>query len=209
MSRYNEKKYYLNDAQTSWVIHIKGYDVISHDTFNDMWNKHPDNFATINMRGRLVATPRWVALYGKQQYYYKKENGVPVRDPSDFPHLATILPKVVEFQKYLGQSYQNYGNCLVNWYDGTKGHYIGHHSDSPYGIEPNSNIWTISYGSTRCFELKPKKNMTGNKLRIDVSNGDALIMGGTTQQTHTHSIIKPRVSERETKRISLTFRSSC
>lgn len=169
-----------------------------------MWSKHPKEFAKITIYGKKVNIPRWVGLYGDRQYYYSAGQAT-VKPTSELPRIEQALVKIKEFQKQIGHSTKGYGPCLVNWYDASLGHYIGHHSDNELEILKHSNIWTISYGATRCFELKNK--LTKETTRVTVEHGDALIMGGKTQETHTHSVIKPRVAERNGKRISLTFRA--
>ena len=42
---------------------------------------------------------------------------------------------------------------LVNWYDGSLGHYIGRHRDSRVNMVSGAPIVTISFGEERIFRL--------------------------------------------------------
>jgi alkylated DNA repair dioxygenase AlkB len=100
-------------------------------------------------------------------------------------------------------------SCLVNWYQDGE-HYIGPHSDDQSQILKESEIYCISFGATRDFILEEKrtKGSPGGRIekkKIVLENGTLVIMGGTTQQTHKHSI--PKAKKVTQRRISITFRS--
>jgi len=93
----------------------------------------------------------------------------------------------------------------VNWYlDG--GQYIGPHSDDVTELLPQSEIYSLSFGATRDFLFEDKKaSAPRKKTVVSLENGTLVIMGGTCQATHKHSVPKDKLVK--TRRINVTFRS--
>ena len=61
---------------------------------------------------------------------------------------------------------------LINWYDGSKGHYIGPHRDSPEGLIEAAPIVTISFGEERIFRFRPH----GGNGKIDLQLGQGTVI---------------------------------
>ena len=71
-------------------------------------------------------------------------------------------------------------------------------------LDGNHIIGSVSFGGTRKFRLRNKKN---KKLihNIELVNGSLLIMSELTQQYWEHEI--PKTKKKVAERINLTFRS--
>ena len=98
----------------------------------------------------------------------------------------------------------SYNMALVNWYkDGED--YISPHSDNERQLIPGEPIACFSFGATRNFRLRPKKEIEGGvSADFFLEHGSLVIMGGNCQQTHEHSI---PISKRVTRsRVSITLR---
>lgn len=99
-------------------------------------------------------------------------------------------------------------------------HTIGLHSDDERDLTDGRPVFSVSWGASRVFDLKPKKSEELPRgvqstepltptLKLD--NGDLVVMGGRCQQTHRHQIRKMRKAEQKKnphgRRINFTFRS--
>ena len=91
--------------------------------------------------------------------------------------------------------------CLANLYPNGKSS-MGWHADNESQLIPGSPIASLSLGAPRDFDLKHKRS--GDKLRLHLTSGQLVVMGGVIQQHWLHAIPKRlRVKE---ARINLTFR---
>lgn len=188
-----------NFTETSY---IKIYDEIPEDIklsdseFDSLWKQHPKEYTTIKICGKDVLLPRYNKTYLKNYRYSGQEQQcteeLPLEIQKIFDWAKTITPEL--------------NSVLVNWYE--KKHYIGFHSDNTKPLIKNSDIYSFSFGETRTFIIQDKK--TKNNDIFEVKNNSLIVMCGTLQDTHKHSIKKLGVKElRENKgnRISVTFRS--
>lgn len=182
---------YLTEDKASWIIHVKKY--ITIDTFDELWELHPVNKKQLVMFGKLVNLPRFIENYGVDY----KFSGTMFRGQEPPVILEEILKKLRTVIKH---SRITLNNCLVNWYENGE-HYIGPHRDSEEGLYKGSPIISFSLGATRKFRLT---SVVGLNIDINIENGDLLIMGGTTQTTHMHSV--PKTKRCKDKRISITMR---
>ena len=92
---------------------------------------------------------------------------------------------------------------LLNWYDGSKGHYIGPHRDSPQGLIEGAPIVTISFGEERIFRFRPHNGK--GKTDLPVSNGMIVVIPHETNRAWTHEV--PKTTKLTGKRISVTLRA--
>ena len=112
--------------------------------FEALWNLHPEDFHEIMMHGRLVKTPRWQQAFGKDYHYTRSTNkALPVPD--------MLEPYSAWAQKHIDAQLNG---ILLNWYDGSLGHYIGKHRDSTKNMIKGAPIVTISLGEERVFRLR-------------------------------------------------------
>jgi alkylated DNA repair dioxygenase AlkB len=180
---------------------------INYADFETLWNLHPVERSAIRLYGKTILSPRYTQSFGKDYYYSGAMHpGQPfhpiLRDYLDFVNQA--------FRGMYRFGFQNpFNMCLVNWYeDGS--HYIAPHSDDESVMEKNaageSVVVTISFGQSRLFRLiaKDPNNPDHMNYEMRLEPNTVLVMGGTCQSTHKHTIVKePKVLG---KRISLTFR---
>lgn len=203
---------FLNEDESSWIYHIPHWytrihgavdDAGDYETwFEQAWDLHPQDHATIMMFGRPVLTPRFQQAYGES--YRFSGNTFEAKPFPDAMQRAVQLLQGIVAHANGAVSYLNSG--LVNWYaDGD--HYMGPHADDERTIYKQSPILTLSLGAARRFIFTPKKSPTGSngsRLELLLNDGDLLVMGGRTQQTHKHAL--PKMKRCQDKRISITMR---
>jgi alkylated DNA repair dioxygenase AlkB len=78
---------------------------------------------------------------------------------------------------------------------------VAWHGDRIARELPTSTIAIVSVGSPRSFRVRPRDG--GESLGFALGHGDLLVMGGSCQRTHKHTV--PKVADAG-PRISLTFR---
>ncbi len=170
------------------------------NNFELLWNLHPKEYNTIKIFNKTVKLPRWQQVYGLSY----KFSGI-VNKPQEIPK---IIQNYIDYANMLEQKKDNFdGNlfnmALVNWYlNGS--HYISYHSDDEPELIKNSPIYCFSFGQERDFLLKSNKDKNVEKIVLE--NNSLIIMGGTCQITHKHSIPKRCHKKCPEKRISITLR---
>jgi alkylated DNA repair dioxygenase AlkB len=144
----------------------------------------------------------------------------PGRPLEESPTLPLLMEKVNHLMKDTINgssedcgSYHEYNACMQNWY--TPEDSIGLHSDDE-DYHAKRPIFSISWGGTRRFVLRAKKNKNTKTqqdsderiVEVWLEDGDLLIMGGTCQETHKHEVPKERKRDPITSnRISWTIRA--
>ena len=161
--------------------------------FKKIWNLHPTEYHFVKIHGREIPTPRWQQAYGKNyRYTGSKNNALPISD---------------ELKIFLEWSKENIdkrlNGLLLNWYDGSKSHYIGAHRDNTRDLQKDSPIVTISLGEERIFRMRPYKKK-GFK-DIEMNNGTVIVVPWATNQQWTHEV--PHFKRYKGKRISITLRA--
>jgi alkylated DNA repair dioxygenase AlkB len=145
-----------------------------------------------NKDGSVVHLPRLTANYGEKSYNY---SGL-VFKPEPWTDLLLSLKNTAEklsnqvFNALVLQQYRD-GKDKVNW-----------HSDDEAGVGENPTIVSMSFGESRQFWLKPK-GISEEILKLNLHNGDVLIMQGDLQHSYLHKV--PTEADKQT-RINLTFR---
>jgi len=95
-----------------------------------------------------------------------------------------------------------YNSVLCNLYrDGHDA--MGWHSDSEPELGPEPVIASLSFGATRRFRLRHKRDQK-LRLELDLDPGSLLLMAGATQTNYRHDL--PRTARMVGPRINLTFR---
>lgn len=179
--------------------------------FNDksLYNKILEevewNQEIVYMAGKKYTTDRYTAICGDNNRVFKysgKDMVAKGWSPTVYT-LNNTISAVLNYQL-------NY--CLLNYYkDGnTK---LGFHADDEKSMVNGSPIISISFGSTRDFQIKPSSAEgkrkweelgLNNSMNIELGNGDLLCMGGNMQKNYKHAVpIRKKVKD---PRISLTFR---
>lgn len=167
--------------------------ILRKQQFETLWEMHPDEYHEIMMHGRLVKTPRWQQAYGRDYQYTGRANeALPV------PALLQPLHKWCREQIDEGLN-----GLLLNWYDGSLGHYIGRHRDSTVDVVVGSPIVTISFGEERVFRLRPWKGQ--GFIDFPTKDGSLFVMPYETNLAWTHEV--PSRAKDTGKRISVTLRA--
>lgn len=164
--------------------------------FEELWGMHPTDYHEIRMHGRVVPTPRWQQAYGMDYHYTGRTNrALPV--PPLLEPLLTWARTAVDTRL---------NGVLVNWYDGTLGHYIGRHRDSRVNMVSGAPIVTISFGEERIFRLRPwPRSREDRRVDLAACDGAVFVMPYATNLAWTHEV--PASSKRKGRRISVTLRA--
>jgi alkylated DNA repair dioxygenase AlkB len=165
-------------------------------SFEDLWNLHPNERPIITMHGRKVRIPRWQQAYG-MDYQFSGEVNRALAVP------LLLLP-IFTWSKQTIDARLN--GLLLNWYDGSLGHYIGRHRDSTVNMVKGAPIVTISFGESRTFRLRQWRSATKTApIDLSVEDGAVLILPFETNLAFTHEI--PASKQSVGKRISVTLRA--
>ncbi|CAM2008044.1 alpha-ketoglutarate-dependent dioxygenase AlkB [Acanthopleuribacter pedis] len=161
--------------------------------FDSLWASRPADFHIVHMHGKPVPTPRWQQAYGKDYVYSGNINRA-------LPTTATLAPFLAWARE---RFHDGINSLLLNWYDGTQGHYIGRHRDATAHMVPDSPIITVSLGEERIFRLRPY----GGKGFHDVTlgHGAVVLIPFATNQRWTHEV--PHFKRFTGRRISITLRA--
>ena len=161
--------------------------------FAALWDIHPGDFHEILMHGRRVKTPRWQQAYGADYRYTGNTN-----------RAEPLTPQMQVWLAWARECFdERLNGLLLNWYDGTAGHYIGKHRDSEIQRVEGSAIVTLSFGETRVFRMRPWRG-TGF-VDIPVENGSVLVIPWTTNRAFTHEV--PASAAACGRRVSVTLRA--
>lgn len=161
--------------------------------FEALWSLHPPERHEIRVHHRWVKTPRWQQAYGRSYVYSgTRSDALPIPETLD-PLLGwcrqAIDPRL--------------DGVLLNWYDGSLGHYISAHRDSRRGLIKGSPIVTISFGEARPFRMRPYR---GKGYRdFDAVDAGVFVMPYETNLAWTHEV--PGRKKHRGRRISVTVRA--
>ena len=183
----------LDGTHSFYAGQLSGELRFGSDEFEQLWQLHPEEFHEIKIHGRPVKTPRWQQAYGADYHYTGRVNkALPVPD---------ILQPLLTWSRQAIASELN--GILLNWYDGSHGHYIGKHRDSTKNMIYGAPIVTISLGQERTFRLRPWKE---NGLRdFQATDGKVFIMPYDTNLAWTHEV--PSSKKLLKRRVSVTIRA--
>lgn len=139
------------------------------------------------MYDKVVPDPRLTAYYGGP------------RGHAWTPLLLTLKSKVetacqITFDRVLLNYYRD-GNDSVAW-----------HSDTLPADGKHHAIASVTFGETRLFKVRHKKDKSLPQLDIPLTHGSLLLMGETMQDHYEHHV--PKTSRKIGPRINLTFRIS-
>ena len=142
--------------------------------------------------GKRHLQPRLTAWYGDASYTYSGLRLEPL------PWTALLLELRAAVEAACGQ---RFNSVLLNRYRNGRDS-MGMHSDDEPELGPEPAIASLSYGATRNFILRHKRNKT--TLRLPLGDGSLLLMSGSLQTNWLHGINKSALPLGE--RINLTFR---
>jgi alkylated DNA repair dioxygenase AlkB len=146
----------------------------------------------ITLWGRQYPQPRLTAWHGEKAYSY---SGLTL-EPLPFSPLQLLIKEAVE-----AASGRRFNSVLLNYYrDGRDS--MGMHSDNEPELGPEPAIASVSFGVARTFVLQHKR--TRQRLKLVLTDGSLLFMGGRLQENWSHGINKTAGSVGA--RVNLTFR---
>jgi alkylated DNA repair dioxygenase AlkB len=144
--------------------------------------------------GKKVSVPRLEAYYSLNgaQYGYSGQQLKTEKFPSFLNDLRLKIERKTGFA---------YNALLINYYrNGADSN--GWHADDEKVLGANPSIASLSLGATRIFELK--HTATGDKKKINLTNGSLLHMYGALQHHFKHQL--PKMLDLQAPRLNLTFR---
>jgi alkylated DNA repair dioxygenase AlkB len=142
--------------------------------------------------GKRYLQPRLTAWHGEASYTY---SGLRL-EPLPMTPLLAQLRGAVE-----AATGRRYNSVLLNYYrDGADS--MGMHSDDEPELGPQPAIASLSYGASRTFVLRHKRSK--RTLKLDLKDGNLLLMAGDMQQNWLHGINK--TAKQKGPRLNLTFR---
>ncbi len=163
--------------------------------FEKLQREIPWSQKSIIIFGKKVAEPRLTAWFGESNAFYSY-SGLNLSPLPWTPLLKKIQSDVQE------KTGVTFNSVLLNLYrDGADSN--GWHSDDEKELGDTPYIASLSFGETRDFLLRHKKE-SSRKLKIPLSSGSLLIMKGLTQKCWQHSL--PKRAGKMGPRINLTFR---
>lgn len=147
---------------------------------------------SITLWGKRLLQPRLTAWHGDASYTY---SGLTLT-PLPFTPLLAEIKRAVE-----AASGRVFNSVLLNYYRNERDS-MGMHSDDEAELGPAPAIASVSFGATRTFILRHKRNK--RTLKLDLTAGSMLLMAGATQANWSHGINKE--TRQKGPRINLTFR---
>lgn len=144
--------------------------------------------------GKRIVTQRKMAWYASKAIPYSYSNST--KNALPWNDVLTEIKSKIETL-----THEKFNACLLNLYhDGNEG--MGWHSDDEKSIVPRSTIVSVSFGATRKFVFKNKKDAT--QVALMLASGSVLLMKGDTQKEWNHALMKS--TKVKSPRINLTFR---
>ena len=174
-------------GQGAWIDHLPNWVGDAHAVFDALVSEVPWRAERRAMYDRVVDVPRLVRWYAE---------GVPLPHPvlaECRQHLSDhYLPHLGEPLVTAGMCYYRDGSDSVAW-----------HGDNIKGGHPlNTVVAIVSFGAERALNLRPCGG--GESLRVPMAHGDLVVMGGSTQRTWEHAVLK--TTRRVGPRFSVQFR---
>jgi alkylated DNA repair dioxygenase AlkB len=154
------------------------------------WTQH-----RLHIFGREVASPRLSCWIGDADtvYTYSRTRFEPQPWTPALLELRNALKRLCAGE---------HNSVLCNLYrDGRDA--MGWHSDSEAELGPNPLIASLTFGATRRFRLRHRRD-PASRVEIELESGSLLLMAGATQSNYRHDL--PRTARAIGPRINLTFR---
>jgi alkylated DNA repair dioxygenase AlkB len=167
----------------------------SHQLFTRLNNDIVWQQDNITLFGKTHLQPRLTALMAENENAYTYSNITMY--PREFAASVKIIKDKVE-----AFTHQKFTTCLANLYrNGQDSN--GWHADNEKELAKQPIIASVSFGASRFFHLKHKKDKV-LKQKIELKSGSLLLMQGETQDNYLHQIAKTK--KEVGPRINLTFR---
>lgn len=148
----------------------------------------------IRIAGKTMPVPRLECLYGDARCDYLYSNSVFLKPLCWTEALSSLRDRITaltgyKFRIVIGNQYRT-GQDSIGW-----------HSDNEQSMGLNPAIASISLGSSRKFQIKPRN---GKATDFWLEHGSLLVMHPGCQSTHLHQV--PKTNKVVSTRINLTFR---
>jgi alkylated DNA repair dioxygenase AlkB len=139
-------------------------------------------------------------MYGKRVLVPRQTAGRGEKMPQPW------TPTLLHVREMIEQHTQtSYDYCFLNRYrDGRDA--VAWHGDRDGGRDARLVVASLSLGTTRSFQLRPKKDsgLRYDPIAVDVAHGDLIVMAGDTQLYWEHRVPRdPRITG---ERLNVTFR---
>lgn len=183
----------LDDRHSILLGNLPDQLMANEENFETLWNLHPNKFPVIKIHGKSVPIPRWQHAYGIDYRFSGATS-------SSLPVPVCLHPFLNWAQIKIDPALNG---LLLNWYDGSKGHYIGKHRDSRIGLIEEKPIVTISLGEERPFRFQRWRS--SERVDIAAHNGSVIVFTDEVNCAWTHAV--PKTKKAVGRRISITIRA--
>jgi alkylated DNA repair dioxygenase AlkB len=154
------------------------------------WEHH-----RLRLFGRQVAAPRLSCFVGDADAFYTY-SGTRFAPHAWTPASAELRDRVSDLCG------QKFNSVLCNLYrDGHDS--MGWHSDDEAELGAQPRIASLSFGASRRFRLRHRRN-PDLRIEIELASGSLLLMAGATQRNYKHDL--PKSTRVVAPRLNLTFR---
>ena len=194
---------YLND-DTGFLRLYKGLVKDTKTIFDGIYQSNWKQ-EVVKMGGKTHYPKRFTCSYGNPNTTYKYSGKTEVCIPWSANPAIENLQQQVKILTHI-----DYNFVLCNLYT-DETYKLGYHSDKEKDLDSRYYICSISLGSTREFRVQPiTKKFTGlgrerpNLIKINLEDGDLLVMGGNLQTYWKHCIFESPIPCGP--RINTTFR---
>ena len=145
---------------------------------------------------KITQLPRLTAWYGNSGKHYSY-SGIRMKP------LPWNAPLLEIKQAVDAEAGAKFNSVLLNLYRNERDSVAWHSDDDPE-LGKNPIIASVSFGATRRFVLKHKREKHLPKIELALSHGSLLVMRGATQHHWLHAI--PKSKKPVGPRLNLTFR---
>ncbi len=184
----------LRDGEVYYLEHFISLDeaaILYSKLFDELdWQKEQ-----IKVYGKVITVPRRVCWYGDPGTYYTY-SGV-LHKPASWTKSLLELKQKIEVKVQ-----HRFNAVLANLYR-DENDSMGWHADKEKELGKNPVIASVSLGESRVFKLR--HNRSKEVIKLSLSSGSLLLMGGTFQHNWQHCI--PKTKLKKAPRINLTFRA--
>ncbi|MCC5653197.1 alpha-ketoglutarate-dependent dioxygenase AlkB [Nostoc sp. XA013] len=148
----------------------------------------------IRIAGKTMPVPRLECIYGDGGCDYLYSNSVFLKPLWWTEALSSLRDRITaltgyKFRIVIGNQYRS-GQDSIGW-----------HADNEPSMGSNPAIASVSLGSCRKFQIKPRD---GKPTDFWLEHGSLLVMHPGCQSTHLHQV--PKTNKVVSTRINLTFR---
>lgn len=164
--------------------------------FQNIWDMHPKELANGFLYGQKYQFKRYEQLYGHNYRYAGIDH---VGLPLDHTYMIKLSKWVADHAGHY------YHGPLIVWYENGQ-HKLGAHSDDEKDLVKGSSIYSFSFGQSRDFVVKSKKDPNFRKV-IPTKHNSLIIMGGQMQTYYKHEIPPRALSKCPGPRMCFTFRN--